>query len=87
MESITPSAFLGPLNEPSGVDAEGEGSMVNPQAADNSDRRQVVDTAGRTRPRDVDLRDNSIRNVTSNVTDSSLTVLGNGNNITIHVHP
>ncbi|KAL9709138.1 hypothetical protein Ac2012v2_007491 [Leucoagaricus gongylophorus] len=69
MESITPSAFLGPLNEPSGVDAE------------------VVDTAGGTRPRDVDFRDNSIRNVTSNVTDSSLTVLGNGNNITIHVHP
>jgi len=49
--------------------------MVNPQATDNSDRRQVVDTAVR------------IRNVTSNVTDSSLTVLGNGNNITIHVHP
>jgi len=58
MESITPSIFLGPLNEPLGIDAESEGSMVNPQAGDDSDHRQVVDTAGRTRPRDVDLKDN-----------------------------
>ena len=62
MQSITPSGFLGPLNEPLGIAAESEGSMVN--------------TVGR--PSEASLRgrvddDNNIRNVISNVTqDSSL---------------
>ena len=73
MESITPSRFLGPLNELSGVATESERSMVN--------------MAGR--PHEASLRgrcNNNIRNVISNVTDNSLNVPGTGNIITINIH-
>ena len=75
MQSNAPNIFLGPLNEPLGVAAESERSMVN--------------TVGR--PHEASLRgrgDNNIRNVISNVTDNSLNASGIGNtfNITFNIH-
>jgi len=72
MEStpVTPNAFLGSLNEPLGVPVESERSIVN--------------TVGR--PREARFRgrdDNNIRNVISNVTDSSLNASGIGNTFNI----
>ena len=72
MQSITPSVFLGPLNEPLGVAAESEGIIVN--------------TVGR--PCEARLRGrgrgDSIRNVISNVTeDNSLNASGIGNTFNI----
>ncbi|KAL9709145.1 hypothetical protein Ac2012v2_007498 [Leucoagaricus gongylophorus] len=75
MESITPSGFLGPLNEPSGVAAESEGIIVN--------------TVGRPREARLRGRGDNIRNVISNVTeDNSLNASGIGNtfNITYNMH-
>jgi len=75
MESIIPSTFLGSLNKLSGIATESEGIMLNLQATDNLDYCQVT---RRTRPYNFDLRD---WNMTLNVTDSPLTVLGNRNNM------
>ena len=75
MQSITPSGFLGPLNEPPGVAAEREAIIVN--------------TVGRPREARFRGRGDNIRNVISNVTeDNSLNASGIGNtfNITYNIH-
>jgi len=57
MQSITPSGFLGPLNEPSGVAAEREGIIVN--------------TVGRPCEARLRGRGDNIRNVIPNVTEDN----------------
>jgi len=75
MESVTPNGLLGLLNGPSGAAIESERSIVN-----------MVGRPSEARFRGRD--DNNIRNVTSNVTDSSLNASGIGNtfNITYNIH-